>query len=139
MEDLNLIKSLGRSPLPGHPIQYGTTVDFLRYFGLNSLNELPEISLEAELFRRIYEPTEAKGKTRRAGSVSADAADSAASAPNGDGEEPGAEIAAEAEGGEELDLDAPSAGLKKLLNKIKKRRLAEEREAAEKSEPERRG
>ena len=53
LEDLNLVKSVGRAPVPGHPIQYGTTGDFLRYFGLNNLAQLPEISLEAEIFRRL--------------------------------------------------------------------------------------
>ena len=39
LEDLNLVKGVGRSSVPGHPIQYGTTSDFLRYFGLYSLQE----------------------------------------------------------------------------------------------------
>ena len=29
--------------MPGRPIQYKTTPDFLRTFGLNSLEDLPEI------------------------------------------------------------------------------------------------
>ena len=29
--------------MPGRPIQYATTPDFLRTFGLSSLEELPEI------------------------------------------------------------------------------------------------
>jgi segregation and condensation protein B len=36
-----LIKTMGRLPLPGRPIKYGTTKEFLRYFGINDLNELP--------------------------------------------------------------------------------------------------
>lgn len=39
----NLIEDAGRLNVPGRPIQYRTTPDFLRTFGLNSLEELPEI------------------------------------------------------------------------------------------------
>ena len=38
-----LIEDAGRLNVPGRPIQYRTTPDFLRVFGLNSLEELPEI------------------------------------------------------------------------------------------------
>lgn len=36
-----LIKTRGRLPLPGRPIQYGTTKEFLRYFGIKDLVDLP--------------------------------------------------------------------------------------------------
>ena len=38
-----LICEAGRLNVPGRPIQYATTPDFLRTFGLNSLEDLPEI------------------------------------------------------------------------------------------------
>ena len=38
-----LIEDAGRLNVPGRPIQYRTTPDFLRTFALNSLGELPEI------------------------------------------------------------------------------------------------
>lgn len=38
-----LIDAVGRLPVVGNPIQYGTTPDFLRHFGLRSLQELPPI------------------------------------------------------------------------------------------------
>ena len=38
-----LIEDAGRLNVPGRPIQYRTTPDFLRTFGLRSLEELPEI------------------------------------------------------------------------------------------------
>lgn len=38
-----LIEEAGRLNVPGRPIQYRTTADFLRTFGLSSLEELPEI------------------------------------------------------------------------------------------------
>lgn len=40
-----LIEECGRLNVPGRPILYRTTPDFLRTFGLNSLDELPEIEL----------------------------------------------------------------------------------------------
>lgn len=39
-----LIEECGRLNVPGRPIQYRTTPDFLRTFGLQSLAELPEIN-----------------------------------------------------------------------------------------------
>ena len=38
-----LIKESGRSPLPGRPILYETTSEFLDYFGLSSINDLPDM------------------------------------------------------------------------------------------------
>ena len=38
-----LIEEAGRLNVPGRPIQYRTTPDFLRTFGLSSLEELPPI------------------------------------------------------------------------------------------------
>jgi segregation and condensation protein B len=39
----NLVKILGRRDTVGCPIIYGTTMEFLQYFGLNSLQELPKL------------------------------------------------------------------------------------------------
>lgn len=39
----HLIEEAGRLNVPGRPIQYRTTPDFLRTFGISSLEELPEI------------------------------------------------------------------------------------------------
>lgn len=44
----NLIKEVGRSELPGRPLLYGVTDQFLDYFGLKSLDDLPEIKVETE-------------------------------------------------------------------------------------------
>lgn len=38
-----LIEDAGRLNVPGRPIQYRTTADFLRTFALNSIEDLPEI------------------------------------------------------------------------------------------------
>jgi len=40
----NLIKPVGRKELPGRPLAYGTTDEFLRYFGLNKLSDLPKLA-----------------------------------------------------------------------------------------------
>ena len=37
----NLVEEVGRREGPGRPILYGTTREFLRYFGLRDLSELP--------------------------------------------------------------------------------------------------
>lgn len=39
----NLIKILGRKRVIGRPLLYGITDDFLKYFGLKDINELPSI------------------------------------------------------------------------------------------------
>ncbi len=38
-----LIEEIGRTEGPGRPILYGITEEFLQYFGLGSINELPEL------------------------------------------------------------------------------------------------
>ncbi len=44
----DLIKVSGKSNLPGNPNLYKTTSDFLDYFGLSSLNDLPELKEQTE-------------------------------------------------------------------------------------------
>ncbi len=39
----NLVRIAGRKETVGRPILYGTTSEFLQYFGLNSLKELPNL------------------------------------------------------------------------------------------------
>lgn len=39
--DRKIIKILGRKEVPGRPLLYGTTKEFLHYLGLKSLSELP--------------------------------------------------------------------------------------------------
>ena len=41
-----LIQEVGRAERPGRPILYSTTSDFLRHFGLSSLDELPQLPVE---------------------------------------------------------------------------------------------
>lgn len=42
--DKGLIEPKGRVDAPGRPVLYGTTPDFLRVFGINSVSELPDVS-----------------------------------------------------------------------------------------------
>jgi segregation and condensation protein B len=39
-----LIEPRGRRATPGNPVEYGTTTQFLQFFGLASLSELPSLS-----------------------------------------------------------------------------------------------
>jgi len=41
--DRKLIKILGRKEVPGRPLMYGTTKEFLQHFGLKDLSELPTL------------------------------------------------------------------------------------------------
>jgi segregation and condensation protein B len=45
---LELIKENGRLDAPGRPILYVTTDKFLDYFGLESLDQLPELDEEKQ-------------------------------------------------------------------------------------------
>lgn len=50
--ELQLVKVVGRSELPGHPWMFGTTQRFLEHFGLKGLDDLPGME---ELKRREEE------------------------------------------------------------------------------------
>ncbi len=41
--DRNLIKEIGKKDIPGKPVQYGTTKDFLKFFRLQSIADLPKL------------------------------------------------------------------------------------------------
>ncbi len=41
-----LIKEVGRKDGPGRPMLYGTTKEFLQYFGLGDLSDLPPLSVD---------------------------------------------------------------------------------------------
>ena len=38
-----LIKEVGKKDIPGKPVQFGTTKEFLKVFGLNSIADLPKM------------------------------------------------------------------------------------------------
>ena len=66
-----LIEDAGRLNVPGRPILYRTTPDFLRTFGLSSLEELPPIDkvslgepiMEEMVQEQIQEPTQEEALT----------------------------------------------------------------------------
>ena len=41
--ELNWVKPMGRKDVPGKPIQYGTTDEFLNHFSLQKLSDLPTV------------------------------------------------------------------------------------------------
>ena len=57
-----LIEECGRLNVPGRPILYRTTPDFLRTFGLSSLEELPEIE-KINLQKKPEIPREGNGES----------------------------------------------------------------------------
>lgn len=57
-----LIEECGRLNVPGRPILYRTTPDFLRTFGLSSLEELPEIE-KINLQKKPEIPQEGSGES----------------------------------------------------------------------------
>ena len=62
----NLITIAGRSEAIGRALLYGTTVDFLRYFGVNDISDLPKPKELEELLGSAQEelrfPTEEEGE-----------------------------------------------------------------------------
>ena len=57
-----LLKECGRSNMPGRPILYKTTSEFLDYFGLSTIDDLPKIDIiqnnnedEVDLYKAKYE------------------------------------------------------------------------------------
>lgn len=54
--EFGLIAEVGRMDAPGRPLLFGTTEEFLRSFGVKSLEELPELSaLQIEEFKQQAE------------------------------------------------------------------------------------
>ena len=86
--DLQLIRLVGKSELPGHPFLYGTTPLFLEHFGLENLQQLNELDptlqrsnprLKAEAYKRKEKPQ--KTELEEAAEAAAAAEASAAEAP----------------------------------------------------------
>jgi segregation and condensation protein B len=50
LQERNHIKETGKKDIPGKPTQYGTTKDFLKFFRLESISDLPKLN-ENELDR----------------------------------------------------------------------------------------
>lgn len=60
--DRGLIESKGRLDVPGRPMLYGTTTDFLRCFGLTDISELPQTTEEiVNMFAKASNVPEEEG------------------------------------------------------------------------------
>jgi len=92
--DRELIKEVGKKEAPGRPVQYGTTKEFLKYFRLGSIAELPRLD-DLERGRFDEEPATAASPTDQAlaGTVAPNAQTSAqgqSAAIEGPGDSPSA-------------------------------------------------
>ncbi len=53
----NLVAEVGKREVPGKPMQYGTTREFLKYFKLNSIEDLPKLDeIESARFLKPETP-----------------------------------------------------------------------------------
>ncbi len=52
------IRTAGRKDAPGRPILYGTTREFLKYFGLKDLSELPQPNQDIPRERSLFDQHE---------------------------------------------------------------------------------
>ncbi|MBB1270146.1 SMC-Scp complex subunit ScpB [Shewanella sp. SR44-3] len=58
LADRHWIKSVGHRDVPGRPALYATTNDFLAYFGLTKLSDLPQLS-DVESLQAMFEKAQA--------------------------------------------------------------------------------
>jgi len=105
--DLQLVRLVGKSELPGHPFLYGTTPLFLEHFGLSSLQQLNELDptlqrtnprTKAEQYRRP-EKEEKPEEVAEAETAEAEATETEAAETEATGD------------GEEMSVDTPQASL----------------------------
>jgi segregation and condensation protein B len=78
-----LVKETGKEDVPGHPSLYGTTERFLESFGLDSLDELPELE--------GFEPDEETKRKIRLRLAGTEPAVEKGSDPDDQGSDPGSE------------------------------------------------
>ena len=93
--DLQLIRLVGKSELPGHPFLYGTTPIFLEHFGLSSLQQLNELDptlqrsnpkKKAESYRKKEKTTELEAAAKERAEAEAAAQAEAEKAAENEGE-----------------------------------------------------
>lgn len=84
LQEREWIRVVGHREVPGKPALYGTTRDFLDYFNLKNLSELPPLSeirsleaIAAEIDTLQLPPTDADGEEGAAAAQDADAAPAA--------------------------------------------------------------
>lgn len=108
--DLQLVRLVGRSELPGHPFLYGTSPLFLEHFGLASLSELNDID---PTLQRSNPRERAKlfVKEKKAEAAPAEGAQEASAPPSPAAEaaEEGEEAGAAPEAAEAAEAETPPA------------------------------
>jgi len=93
-----LVKILGRKEAPGRPLLYGTTSEFLQYFGLKDLSELPTLKEFAEV--DMPEPPEGMPEDQDVSETTSEGPPAA-----DENEDKGEEILSEAHGHEDVMED----------------------------------
>lgn len=84
--DLQLIRLVGKSELPGHPFLYGTTPVFLEHFGLASLQQLNELDPTLQRSNPKKKAEQYKKQEKLALAEAAEESEGAAAAPSQDEE-----------------------------------------------------
>ena len=102
----NWVRVVGHRDVPGHPELLGTTRDFLDYFGLRTLDELPPLA-QLQAMTEVSLQLALPGAETEAAELPADAA----SADGGDGDEATDEDELSAEGAGSRELVAAPAHL----------------------------
>jgi len=123
LSDLQLVRLVGKSELPGHPFLYGTTPLFLEHFGLSNLQQLNDLDptlqrsnprLKAEAYKRPVknEPEDpaksdpASAEAAPADAPSAPAEESPAEGPEEDEQSPvPAEVVSKPEDDDDFFID----------------------------------
>lgn len=96
-----LAKVVGRREVPGRPLVYATTQEFLELFGLRSIRELPTLPELGNEFERMSE--QGGFSEREEGEISPLEGDDGAQDESTEGEDGNGRSAAEPESGEEID------------------------------------
>lgn len=72
--DKKLIREVGRLEMPGKPILYGTSEQFLSFFGINSLKDLPDLQSTETGLESALQPSEAEAELQPEHEAQADLA-----------------------------------------------------------------
>jgi segregation and condensation protein B len=88
---LSMIRILGRKEAPGRPILYGTTREFLEYFGLRDIESLPTLEEVTELLEEGLDDAETPFDKLRAGGETEGEEESFETENGGNGEGEGVE------------------------------------------------
>ena len=134
LQERNWVKVVGHKDLPGKPALYATTRDFLDYFNLKSLDELPSLSDLMEFEALSEAADESGGDTSIASGGETDSSVDAAAQDQGDelaGAEPGQTIDAQAELPEPVEAGAADVTNSQLEGRSEAQELEDELADAE--------